>query len=234
MTEDEVQQLGSVRERPKRATSADDYLNIIYKMQRDGYGDDVIYHYVVRKGYGGNHATLWKHIYSMSVNNFPERKAKQPLYYMEWLYPPDVIVIKRGGLLRYVLTRDPKKQRDETIGIHIDKIKDKYPAVEFAENVFSEFHAAIMGEDPDAVNEYVEKYRDSRIAGFCDGIKKDIDPVRNAVSMDASSGFVEGSNNKFKLIKRTLYGRAGLPNLTKKCRLAFASKDEEFSLSDLL
>lgn len=72
------------------------------------------------------------------------------------------------------------------------------------------------------------------IAGFCDGIKKDIVPVRNAISMDASSGFVEGNNNKFKLIKRILFGRAGLDNLAKKCKLTFATKNPDFSLQDLL
>ena len=234
MAEDEVQRLGSVQERYKRPTPADNYLNIIYKMQRDGYTDDIIYHYVIRKGYEGNKATLWKHIYCISLNNFTDRKVKHPLHYMKWLYPPDVTVIKRGSLLRYILTRDPKKERDETVGCYINKIKAKYPVVEFVEKIFSEFYAAIMWKNPDAINEYIEKYQDSRIAGFCDWIKKDIAPVKNAVSMDASSGFVEGSNNKFKLIKRTLYGRAGLINLTKKCKLAFASKDAEFSLADLL
>ena len=91
-----------------------------------------------------------------------------------------------------------------------------------------------MGKNPDAINEYIEKYQDSKIAGFCDEIKKDIAPVKNAIFMDVSSGFVEGNNNKFKLVKRTLYGRAGLVNLTKKCKLAFASKDADFSLVDLL
>ncbi|MDR1370961.1 MAG: transposase [Dysgonamonadaceae bacterium] len=234
MTEDEIQRLDSIQSRAKRPTQADDYLNIIYKMQRDGYGDDIIYHYVVRKGYKGKTATLWRHIYNISMNNFPDRKVKPPLHYMEWLYPDDVTVIKRSGLLKYILTIDPKKERDETIGRYIDKIRETYPVVEMTEKMFSEFHAVIMGKDSDAVDEYILKYQDSKIAGFCAGIKKDIAPVKNAVSMDVSSGFVEGNNNKFKLIKRTLYGRAGLPNLTKKCKLAFANNNPDFSLKDLL
>ena len=87
---------------------------------------------------------------------------------------------------------------------------------------------------PHAINEYIKKYGNTKIAGFCDGIKNDIVPVRNAISMDASSGFVEGNNNKFKLIKRILFGRAGLGNLAKKCKLAFATKNPDFSLQDLL
>jgi len=41
---------------------------------------------------------------------------------------------------------------------------------------------------------------DSKAKKIIEGIKKDIAPVKNAISFDESSGFVEGNNNKFKLI----------------------------------
>lgn len=58
--------------------------------------------------------------------------------------------------------------------------------------------------------------------------------VKNAISNSESSGFVEGNNNKFKLIKRILYGRANLVNLFKKCYVAFQVKRKDFSLQKLL
>lgn len=234
MTEDEIQRLDSVQTRMKRSTQADDYVNIIYKMQRDGYPDDIICHYVIRQGYKGNNSSLLRYMFNISRNNFTERKAFHPKHYMKWQYPADIIVIKRSSLLRYILTINPNKKKDETIGCYIDKIKEKYPVVEATEKMFSELHTVIMGKNPDAINGYIEKYGDTKIAGFCIGIKNDIAPVRNAISMDVSSGFVEGNNNKFKLIKRILYGRAGLVNLAKKCMLAFAVKNPDFSLQNLL
>ena len=48
------------------------------------------------------------------------------------------------------------------------------------------------------------------ICDFCQSIKKDIAPVKNAISYNISSGFVEGNNNKFKLIKRIVYGKSKL------------------------
>ena len=88
--------------------------------------------------------------------------------------------------------------------------------------------------NPDKLEDFLKKYKDSEIKSFCNGIKKDIAPVKNAISYDVSSGFVEGNNNKFKLIKRILYGRADLVNLTKKCKLAFLPKNEDFSLGTLI
>lgn len=91
-----------------------------------------------------------------------------------------------------------------------------------------------MGNEPEKLDGFLEKYSNGCLASFCNGIKKDIAPVKNAISHPESSGFVEGNNNKFKLIKRIVYGRSGLVNLEKKCKLAFMSKTGKFNLQDLV
>ena len=55
-----------------------------------------------------------------------------------------------------------------------------------------------------------------RIKSFATGLINDYDAVKNAVVSDLSNGFVEGNNNKVKLIKRSMYGRAGLKLLRAK------------------
>ena len=42
---------------------------------------------------------------------------------------------------------------------------------------------------------------------FAEGLKRDIVAVENAVAYDYSNGFVEGTNSRLKMIKRTMYGR---------------------------
>ena len=91
-----------------------------------------------------------------------------------------------------------------------------------------------MEKEPSKIDDFLEKYTDSSLKGFCECIKKDIAPVKNAISLEVSSGFVEGNNNKFKLIKRIVYGRAKLVNLSKKCFLAFMPKMKGFELSKLI
>ena len=150
---------------------------------------------------------------------------------MDWRYPADIIVVRRNELLRYIFTINPKKNLDPLITCYIDMIKSKFPVVDTIENMFKEFHAVIMGKEPDAIYGYLERYQGSKIAGFCDGIKNDINSIRNAISLDISSGFVEGNNNKFKMLKRVLYGRTGLVNLEKRCKFAFEAKTPEFNLN---
>jgi hypothetical protein len=234
MPESEAQSLSLPPDLPKRPSPADGYVNIVYKMLRDGHADNASHHDVMRQGYGGNGPSLVGLIHNISRNNFPGRKTAHPESCARWDYPAGITVIKRSSLLRHILTVNPKKKKDGTVSLYYDRIKEKFPVVETVEKMFLEFHAAIMGKDPDAIDGFCEKYGDTEISSLCDSIARDIASVRNAVSMEESSGFVEGCNNKFKLVKRTLYGRAGLPNLGKKCKLAFAAKAPGFSLADLL
>ena len=68
---------------------------------------------------------------------------------------------------------------------------------------------------------YVEKYSKSLLKplrSFAEGLKRDIDAVENAVAYDYSNGFVEGTNSRLKMIKRTMYGRCGRQLLEAKLR----------------
>ena len=153
---------------------------------------------------------------------------------MEKVLPPDVICFKRTEILKYLLTCDSRKQKDPELGKYIDIIKEAYPVAAYVETVFKDFHRIIMGSSPDEIDDFIEQYEESAISTFCNGLKRDIAPVKNAISHPESSGFVEGNNNKFKLIKRIVYGRSGLVNLSKKCKLAFMPKDDMFTLSSLI
>jgi transposase len=153
---------------------------------------------------------------------------------VQWHYPEGVEAVSRGSLLKYVLTCNPKTQLNAKVGELIDAAKEKFPALGDVGNAFHSFHAIIMGDSPEALDGFLTAYGDSKFKPFCDGIKKDIAPVKNAISYAVSSGFVEGCNNKFKLIKRSLYGRSKFVNLYKKCMLAFASNDPKFTLRALL
>jgi len=234
MTDEEVDQLIEIKKCKKRKTQMDGYINMIYKMIRDGIRDDIIYSYVMSKGYVGNPHALRDYIYLISKNNFPNRTPMNLFSLKEWHYPDDVIVIKRMELLKYLLTKNPKVKKDKTIGKYIEIINERYPIVRRVDEMFGEFHSVIMGNEPDKIDDFNQKYEDSEISIFCKGIKKDIAPVKNAISLEISSGFVEGNNNKFKLLKRIVYGRSGLVNLSKKCFLAFKSNAPSLNLFDLV
>ena len=65
-----------------------------------------------------------------------------------------------------------------------------------------------MGDKPEAMDEFCSTYENSGITGFVKSVKKDIAPIKNAISFELNSGFVEGGNCKYKSTKRLMYGRA--------------------------
>lgn len=235
MSESEINSLNSPRNYKKRESSINDWLNIIFKMMDDGHSGETIYFYIQRQPcFNEDKNKLAAYIYLLGKNNFPNRSPFIVKNIREMTVPQDVTVLKRTEILKYLLTCNSKVKKDEKVGMYIEKIKEKYPIAARVEFIFKEFHSTIMGNEPDKLEEFLMKFEYSEIKSFCNGIKKDIAPVKNAISYSVSSGFVEGNNNKFKLLKRIVYGRSGLVNLTKKCKLAFLPRNEEFSLSALL
>lgn len=235
MSELEINSLDSPKNYKKRESSMNDWLNIIFKMMDDGHSNETIYFYIQRQPcFHESKKKLETYIYLIGKNNFPNRAPFNAKYLMEWVISPEIVVLKQTEILKFLLTCNPKVKKDEKVGMYIDIVKEKYPVAGRVESIFKEFHGTIMGDDTDKLEGFLKKYEDSDVKSFCNGIKKDIAPVKNAISYSVSSGFVEGNNNKFKLLKRIVYGRSGLVNLTKKCKLAFLPQSEDFSLSTLI
>ena len=235
MPEEKIQEM----DRPKKyrrsaGRKGNAYVNIIYKMMRDGHTDDMIYHYLRYIGIQDSFSNIWFYLSCISQNNFPARKRIHSMKMKGTCYPDDVKVVKKDEILKYIFTADPKAKRNKCVEENMEQIKEAYPIVKWTEEAFHTFHAALKEKDPSKLDEFLEKYTDSSLEGFCESIKKDIAPVKNAISLEISSGFVEGNNNKFKLIKRIVYGRSKLVNLSKKCFLAFLPKTDGFELSKLV
>lgn len=235
MSDSEIKGLDSPNNYKKRESPMNKWLNVIFKMMRDGHSNETIYFYIKEQpGFTESRKRLEEYIYLIGKNNFPDRLAFNIKYLMERVLPSDVHCFRRTEILKYLLVCNPKTKKDKELGKYIDAIKEKYPTASYVETVFKEFHGIIMGNSPEKIDDFLKQYEESSISAFCNGIKKDIAPVKNAISYPESSGFVEGNNNKFKLIKRIVYGRSGLVNLSKKCKLAFMPKDENFTLYSLI
>lgn len=235
MSQEELEQLDAPKNYKKRESAMNGWLNIIFKMMEDGHTNETIYFYIKgHSDFNEPERKLQKYIYLIGKNNFPNRIPFNMKYLMEKVLPTDVLCFKRSEILKYLLTCNPKKEKDKELGKYIDLIKETYPIASYVETVFKDFHRIIMGSSPEKIDDFIEQYKGSSISVFCNGIKRDIAPVKNAISHAVSSGFVEGNNNKFKLIKRIVYGRSGIVNLSKKCKLAFMPKDETFTLGSLI
>ncbi len=51
---------------------------------------------------------------------------------------------------------------------------------------------------------------------FAKSLMDDYDAVKAGVTLEVSNGQVEGQNNRLKMLKRQMFGRAGLDLLAKR------------------
>lgn len=92
----------------------------------------------------------------------------------------------------------------------VDTLRTTCPVVATAADLANRFHLLLVERDIDALDPWLAEAATSSLASFARGLLRDLDAVRAALVLPWSTGPVEGRINKIKLIKRSMYGRAGL------------------------
>ncbi len=74
----------------------------------------------------------------------------------------------------------------------------------------------LHGHQLDAWISAAEKDSFTALASFARNLRRDLDAVRNGLTLPHSSGPVEGHVNRVKMLKRQMFGRAKLDLLRKR------------------
>jgi len=103
-----------------------------------------------------------------------------------------------------------------------EKIIKRYPVIESIINLVNEFKHLLESKNVEKLEEWIEKASNLKIRKkdkFVNGLKRDIQAVRNAIIYEYNNGLAEGSVNKLKVIKRITYGRNKFEMLRQKVLL---------------
>ena len=246
MTEDEVCSMTEIKEQ-NRCYKSPPYMNIIVKMLiKDIPPSDIFYYikYIIGTDVPDN--ILAKHIDYVISNNFPQKPRFNIRYLLVQKLPDGIICVSRNRLSRFLFTKKPKK-KDEELEKHIDILKERYQAVEIVSQAYNEFYSIFQGNDPSKLQTFIDKYKETYLQSFCNGLRRDIEAVRNAlvyntlkgpdgkiIQQGLNSGYVEGLNLLYKLILREAYGRLTTESIDNKLALATAQRCEGFSLRELV
>jgi len=121
--------------------------------------------------------------------------------------------ITRKGIFNYLW------MNGELTSEHHEFLWNKYNVLSELKQCIREFREVFNRKNMPKLYLFIEKYKHSvikELASFANGLEKDLDAVENAVASELSNGFVEGTNSKVKMVKRTMYGRCGKKLLSAK------------------
>ena len=90
---------------------------------------------------------------------------------------------------------------------HYSQLWERYPVLQEIELCIRQFREIFDKRGMPLLYLFIDRYKQSaakELASFARGLEKDPEAVENAVASLISSGFVEGTNNKIKMIKRSM------------------------------
>ncbi len=121
--------------------------------------------------------------------------------------------IKRKMVLDYIWTGTGLTKEEW------EYISNKYPNLHYLKATVKEFCTVFDKGSIAWLDIFLYHCAESPIKqphSFSKSLQSDYEAVANAVSLPYSNGFIEGNNNRLKMIKRTMYGRANFPLLLAK------------------
>ncbi|MFE1444408.1 ISL3 family transposase [Streptomyces sp. NPDC058739] len=159
------------------------------------------------RGHPGGESVVKKYVQRLREafpHDDPPRKAPSVRNVTSWITRrPDRLDDDQAQQLKQILARCPALDRTAE---HI--------------RAFAELMNDRRGRDLSQWIEHVQADDLPALHGFVNGLGQDLDAVVAGLSLPYSSGAVEGHNNKIKMLKRQMFGRANFDLLRKRVLLA--------------
>lgn len=202
------------RNQSSRMSRLDQYKPIIREQLALNAEIKGIYKILVEKGYTGKLSYFYDYCKKVVIDNDIDHHTNTNILGVKRSKgKPKGHFIERNRILKYLWSKFYIPLPD------ISFILEKYPFVKELQDCISDFRNIFIKKSAAYLEEFVEKYFKSsnkNLKSFANGIIRDFAAVKNSVISDYSNGFLEGNNNRLKMIKRTMYGRASLELLRAK------------------
>ncbi|MBB4962129.1 ISL3 family transposase [Micromonospora polyrhachis] len=192
----------------QRAHLVDDYVAYLHQRWNEGERNATgLFREIKQQGYPGGELAVQRYLrrFRKGLGHAPRPgpKPSSVRQVTSWIMThPDDLDPRNTAKLREVRNRDRDLNR---LVQHV--------------RAFAVMMTGRHGERLDAWITAVEHDTLTPLAGFARNLRRDLDAVRNGLTLPHSSGPVEGNINRIKMIKRQMFGRAGLDLLRKRVLL---------------
>ncbi|WP_431732047.1 ISL3 family transposase [Adonisia turfae] len=170
-----------------------------------------------KQGYTGSQRTLTRYISRLrEAQGLPPSRVQitQPLpKVMDPQLPP--LTARR---LAYLIVQSPEN-RDLKEAERLERLVKQHDALAAMIDLADDFLQMVRHRQPDALDNWLLKVLTGpfkAFQSFGNGLIEDYAAVKAGLTLEVSNGPVEGLNNRLKMLKRQMYGRASLGLLTKR------------------
>jgi transposase len=174
-----------------------------------------------QKGYTGSERTLTRYLSSVrTAQGLPPTRVK-PIPGLAQVSDPQSPPLTKSRVAYLIVKRVENRDSDDTK--LLTQIVTQHTALALAVELADEFLQLLREQRADAFDDWLMKALKSSLkpfVQFAQGLFEDYAAVKVSMMTTVSNGPVEGLNNRLKLLKRQMYGRAGLELLTKRFILA--------------
>jgi len=191
--------------RGRRPSILDPYRDYILARWAEGcHNAAELYREIVRQGYPGSRTIVKDFVATLRRRARGEPVVRHvrlgPKRLRRWFScPPDELGARERRCLELVLEASPAARETYTL--------------------LQDFRGILTERKAETLRSWLERAGGSSLAplrGFARSLEQDMDAVMNALTLPWSNGPVEGHINKLKLLKRQMYGRAGIELLRRR------------------
>ena len=217
--------LESEKERELRDPAT--YNPVICKALQGGEKGPVVFSLCVHHGYTGPVATMERHISEVAMQMLGKKTCSEG-FAMRETYASDIHVVKRFEVMKYISISDRSKMAGTPVAEHFEMLREAYPVVAEADDLFAEWRGirtpTTFEERKARLDSFIADHdrKDDIGYPFAHGLPTDYDAVLNGMTMESSSGFMEGAQRKIKVIEGTMYGRYETKYLNVKAKMLSA------------
>lgn len=132
-------------------------------------------------------------------------------------YNANAEIIERKFILK--LLYNPIEDIKGITREQFDKVIELNPQLLTVYSLVSDFKTLVSAHNVSELDVWMEAAKSIEspdIESFINGLSRDIDAVKNAIIYDYNNGLAEGSINKIKRIKHSMYGKASFSTLRTK------------------
>jgi transposase len=209
-------------QRRKRPSAFDRFAPYVWARWQAGCRNGLrLWEELVALGYPGSDRSVYRYLKTLRNGLVPVITQEAPLAMSEVEAPapppPPLARLNAFTLtqMKWFLVRDPT-DLEEPEGDHLTWLCQAHSTLATLYDLVQRFRRLLHQRQGEVLDGWIADCQASGIpelAQFASGLLREHDWVVAGITHPASNGPTEGANTKLKLIKRTMYGRAGFPLL---------------------